>query len=74
MTYMCVLVFARGSIALRWFACTILIRNTTASMSTNYAFKLITCIHVQGPCTLSKAKGCKTQDGVKGKQSILMYT
>lgn len=44
----------------------------TASMSTNYAFKLI--IHVQGPCTLSKAKGCKTQDGVKGKQSILMYT
>lgn len=59
MTYMCVLVFARGSSALRWFACTILFRNTTASMSTNYALKLTK--HVQGPCTLSKAKGCKTQ-------------
>lgn len=43
--YMCALVFARGSIALRWFACTILNLNSTASMSTNYAFKLI--IHVQ---------------------------
>lgn len=72
MTYMCVLVFARGSIVLRWFACTILIRNPNASTSTNYAFKLTK--HVQGPCTLSKAKGCKTQDGVKGKQSILIYT
>lgn len=72
MTYMCVLVFARGSIVLRWFACTILIRNPNASMSTNYAFKLTK--HVQGLCTLSKAKGCKTQDGVKGKQSILTYT
>lgn len=59
MTYMCVLVFARGSIVLRWFACTILIRNPNASTSTNYAFKLTK--HVQGPCTLSKAKGCKTQ-------------
>lgn len=63
---MCVLVFARGSIALRWFACTILNWNSTASMSTNYPFKLI--IHVQGPCTLSKAKGCK------GKQGIILYT
>lgn len=68
MTYMCVLVFARGSIVLRWFACTILIRNPNASMSTNYAFKLTK--HVQVPCTLSKAKGCKTQDVVKGKLSI----
>lgn len=72
MTYMCVLVFARGSIVLRWFACTILIRNPNASTSTNYAFKLTK--HVQDPCTLSKAKGSKTQDGVKGKQSILIYT
>lgn len=57
MTYMCVLVFARGSIALRWFACTILIRNTTASMSTNYAFKLTK--HVQGLVLYQKLKVAK---------------